>query len=972
MIVQDDHAGHKVTEVTAAMLEARDVVSFFYQLISHDTQDGNQPNVSKKGRHQQDSNTQSKSEKEQMERNHGEHVAGACPGPSKWQEASVGEMFLDFESVQIIKEDAEDDSASDLSDSERIPIPPSPCTPPELILRAEEIDPDCLEHVPEMGFKEPDYYYPDFLPPPFNSWDLKQLAILVHVEGKADFRPRPTGSLEKYLARLVQLEWLQLQTEQSERAKARPHTAPGASRALKSPGKGKALLSPLPSRQVLPQDGAAKLPRSCLGLRGDPHWDGRQVAAAKSFTQESKNASFGWAIRGKSLEGVDSYHLGSLSPLRRAKRTWVITTIDVQEEDKGPFPKYAGQLHHIKALDTSLKYLISGPGVDEPPEVGLFSIEDDVNGHVYVHRTIDREKTPDFLVRFDIEHRDSGEPLGRPLFFNIKVQDINDNAPEFAKEEYSITVRENHSQDEPVFQITALDKDEADTMNSQVSYSISMQMPIPDGFTFKIDPTNGSIFLTRCLDYQTANSFKLLIKASDQGSPQLSSTATVNVAVEDANNHLPVFASADPLDYEGDSEMRLVISVANEEPFFLCKNGIVMTSSLESTNTTVNIKVIQSQRALNFHPPVLTVQKEDSMKPGRVFRKYPATYPDDVPNNIKYELAHDPGRWLSVDENSGVLTVAKEFEKESPFVNNSLYTIIVRATAPGFPPQTATGTILLYLSDMNDHMPSLVVPSLDVCDKKEGTILLIHTKPALVHSHSGPFTFELAEDSEDVKHNWTLGRNFGQSVELLMVRSLPQGSYFVPIIIQDKEGFSTRQRQHIRLCFCPDGHTCTDSPVPQAAVGLGGGAIAIMVMAFLLLLVSIILLCQCHGSGSKSKAIVLPWEGEQTSIRYNEESRSPFLEAKLDITQHTAPTSVSVETGKEGSVEKLYYQTTLEDSRDVDEPCRYFEEGELKQSGSLCSVSTGSEDLPVDFLNNLGPSFSALEEICQKRSPSVI
>ncbi|XP_071429349.1 cadherin-like protein 26 [Pithys albifrons albifrons] len=623
-----------------------------------------------------------------------------------------------------------------------------------------------------------------------------------------------------------------------------------------------------------------------------------QVAAAKSFTQESENASFGWAIQGKSLEGVDSYHLGSLSPLPRAKRTWVITTIDVQEEDKGPFPKYAGQLHHIKALNTSLKYLISGPGVDEPPEAGLFSIEDDVNGHVYVHRTIDREKTPDFLVRFNIEHRDTGEPLGRPLFFNIKVQDINDNAPEFAKEEYSITVRENHSQDEPVFQITALDKDEADTVNSQVSYSISMQMPIPDGFTFKIHPTNGSIFLTRCLDYQTANSFKLLIKASDQGSPQLSSTATVNVAVEDANNHLPVFASADyqlqvsagqehpavlrlqvedkdspntpawrakyrvavgnergqftigtdpdtnegilsiikPLDYEGDSEMRLVISVANEEPFFLCKNGIVMTSSLESTNTTVNIKVIQSQRALKFHPPVLTVQKEDSMKPGRVFRKYPATYPDDVPNNIKYELVHDPDRWLSVAENSGVLTVAKEFEKESPFVNNSLYTIIVRATAPGFPPQTATGTILLYLSDMNDHMPSLVEPSLDVCDKKEGTILLIQAKPALVYSHLGPFTFELAEDSEDVKHNWTLGRNFGQSVELLMVRSLPQGSYFVPIIIQDRQGFSTRQRQHIRLCFCPDGHKCTDSPVPQAAVGLGGGAIAIMVMAFLLLL----------------------------------------------------------------------------------------------------------------------------------------
>ncbi|KFQ40819.1 Protein FAM217B, partial [Mesitornis unicolor] len=202
------------------------------------------------------------------------HVAEAGPCSSKWQEASVDEMFLDFESVQIIKEDAEDDSASDLSDSERIPIPPSPCTPPELILRAEEIDPVCLEDAPGMGFKESEYYYPDFLPPPFNSWDLKQLAIFVNVEGKTEFRPKPTGFLEKYIDRLLQLEWLQMQTVQNEKgkaAKARPQTAPGSIRTLKSPGKGKALLSPLSTKQMVPQESVTKLPRSYSGHRGDSY-----------------------------------------------------------------------------------------------------------------------------------------------------------------------------------------------------------------------------------------------------------------------------------------------------------------------------------------------------------------------------------------------------------------------------------------------------------------------------------------------------------------------------------------------------------------------------------------------------------------------------------------------------------------------------------------------------------------------------
>lgn len=43
-------------------------------------------------------------------------------------------------------------------------------------------------------------------------------------------------------------------------------------------------------------------------------------------------------------------------------------------------------------------YFISGPGVDEYPEIGLFSIEDHMNGKIYVHRPVDREKTSSFMV----------------------------------------------------------------------------------------------------------------------------------------------------------------------------------------------------------------------------------------------------------------------------------------------------------------------------------------------------------------------------------------------------------------------------------------------------------------------------------------------------------------------------------------------------------------------------------------------
>lgn len=126
------------------------------------------------------------------------------------------------------KED-DTDSASDLSDSERLPILPSPCTPctpPHLNLRAEVINTQDLP--PDFpgprgnaaddddDYEKPNYSYPEFLPPPFNTWSLRQLAVFLHTEGRGAPRPKPVGTLEKYLERLLQLEWLQIQTVQAE------------------------------------------------------------------------------------------------------------------------------------------------------------------------------------------------------------------------------------------------------------------------------------------------------------------------------------------------------------------------------------------------------------------------------------------------------------------------------------------------------------------------------------------------------------------------------------------------------------------------------------------------------------------------------------------------------------------------------------------------------------------------------------
>ncbi|XP_053250387.1 cadherin-like protein 26 isoform X3 [Podarcis raffonei] len=631
--------------------------------------------------------------------------------------------------------------------------------------------------------------------------------------------------------------------------------------------------------------------------------------------------------------------LDSLRPLRRTKRRWVITTLELEEEDKGPFPKRVGELFNdvSRKRDINVKYLISGPGVDEYPEPGLFSIEDDVNGHVSVHRSIDRERNPSFTIRFDVADRTTNEIVDRSLLFNVKIKDINDNAPEFSKKEFNITMKENHDRNEPVFNATAYDNDEEGTPNSLVEHSLVLQTPRTKEPIFTIDPSSGLIRVTGCSDYQVTSAFRLLVKATDHGIPQLSSTATINIAVEDSNNNTPLLAKGThylnipegktehgilrlqvedkdspntpawrakykilggddtenfsietdpdtnegvlsitkPLVYDKHNKRRLMISVENEEPFFICEGG-QMRSSPGNQEAYVNINIIDENDAPQFHPPALVLWKEEGMFPGNTIAHYTAKDPDTTPHIIRYKIASDPGGWVTVDEHSGTVTNVKTLDRESPHVNNSVYTIVIHAIDDGVPPQTGTGTIQLHLSDLNDNAPMLVTSLLVVCRGKEKGPFLVKAEDKDSDLYAEPFTFQLAETNGNMQDSWKLGQNFDDSVELFMLKSLPSGIYEVPLHVFDRQGFFMEQTLHVGVCSCRDGITCEQElKLASMSVGLGAGAVAAIVAGFLLLILGLALLLWCSSTPeSKKGPPFIPYEeGNQTLIHYNEESQ---------------------------------------------------------------------------------------------------
>ncbi|XP_070657450.1 cadherin-like protein 26 isoform X6 [Bos indicus] len=715
--------------------------------------------------------------------------------------------------------------------------------------------------------------------------------------------------------------------------------------------------------------------------------------------------------------------------LRRSKRRWVITTLELEEEDPGPFPKFVGELFNNMSANMEIIYLIRGPGVDEYPEIGLFSIEDNVNGKIYVHRPVDREKTPSFKVYFDVANRLTGHIVDKSLIVNIRIKDVNDHAPEFPEKEFNISVKEDHAagiQGQPVFQMSAVDLDQENTPNSQVLYFLVSQTPVLRESGFRIDRVSGEVRLSGCLDYEMAPRFTLLIEARDCGNPPLSSTATVHVHVQDSNNHMPRFTqdhynvqisegwasqgvlrlgvqdgdspstaawrvkfnitngneeghfhiSTDPetnegilniikpLDHETQAEWNLVVAVENEEPLFSCDAGQLQRPRQASASATVSVWVTNVNDPPTFHPGTFIVSEVDGAGPGTQLGMFNATDPDrTAAGQIRYKLAYDPANWVSIDERSGVVITVKPVDRESPHVNDSIYVIIAHAVDDGVPPQTGTGTMLLFLSDVNDNAPTLRLSSqhLEVCQSAGDKSLLIEAEDSDLEPYSDPFTFKLDSTWGDTEDMWRLGENRGCSVELLMQRSLPLGDYSVPLLIGDKQGLSQKQTVHVRVCSCPDGFTCAEPLIARA--GVMKGALAPLCVAFMALAAALLLLLRCRlvSEANRQGPSVPQDEGIQTLLAWNEESRADPLQVCLNTVVPRGPLEM-----RAGVMAKVLSQ--LCGTRDPEgdpgyPPHVYAEEGECEQADSLSSLTFSEHDLPPDVLDSLGPKAAPLEEI---------
>ena len=325
----------------------------------------------------------------------------------------------------------------------------------------------------------------------------------------------------------------------------------------------------------------------------------------------------------------------------------------------------------------------------------------------------------------------------------INVLDVNDCAPIFTQESYTVEVSEALPGGSMILQVQAQDMDTG--INQQIEYSLRADF---GNYTdlFRINSDTGELFLTRGLDHERMTKHHLTVVAGDKG-PRLAESDTdtgvahVWVNVLDSNDNAPEFEEAEyhfhlsdraqhgqfvgkiralDLDTSDHNKIHYSIIGGNEHQIFSIQEytGIIslvnlhnfdsvngytlnvsVTDGVYSTSTKVTI-TLQSGNTHNphFSKSVFEVKFRENQPPGTVITKVSAKDGDD--DTLLYNIQSDQMRQLfRLDSATGQLLSERVLDREE----KDSYEIPITVTDQGG--RNGFATIKVSLADENDNSP---------------------------------------------------------------------------------------------------------------------------------------------------------------------------------------------------------------------------------------------------------------------------
>ncbi|XP_036452296.1 LOW QUALITY PROTEIN: cadherin-2-like [Colossoma macropomum] len=616
------------------------------------------------------------------------------------------------------------------------------------------------------------------------------------------------------------------------------------------------------------------------------------------------------------------------------------SVMTVTAEDKDDPRTQNGQLRY--------KILSQNP---ESPSANMFTINNRTGSIITVAAGLDREKVPQYTLIIQATDME-GNPmygLSNTATAVIRVEDVNDNPPEFTTDTFYGEVPENRV-NVIVANLTVTDKDQPNTPAWKAVYKITGGDPT-GRFSVPTDPTTneGQVTAVKPVDFETSRTFVLTVVAMNE------------IALE-RGIHLP-----------------------------------------RQSTATVSIRVIDVNESPYFDPNPKLIKLDEGMPTESVLTTFTAQDPDRfMQQTIRYSKLSDPADWLRIDPNNGRITTIAVLDRESPYVQNNMYNATFLATDSGIPPASGTGTLQILLRDINDNAPQVFPQEAEVCEKPDPNAINITALDGDLNPNAGPFAFELPQRPPDVRRNWTLTRLNGNHAQLsLRIGFLERGIYRIPIIITDSGNLpmSNTSYLHLKVCQCDQNGDCTDQERIMAA-GLGTGAIIAILLCIIILLILVLLFVMWMKRRDKERQakqlLIDPEDDVRDNILKYDEEGGGEEDQDYDLSQLQQPDTLEPDSVKPVGIRRLDERPLHPEPQypvrsaaphpgdigdfineglkaaDNDPTAPPYDsllvfdyEGSGSTAGSLSSINSSSSggDQDYDYLNDWGPRFRKLADM---------
>ncbi|CAK6436646.1 unnamed protein product [Pipistrellus nathusii] len=637
--------------------------------------------------------------------------------------------------------------------------------------------------------------------------------------------------------------------------------------------------------------------------------------------------------------------------LNRSKRGWVWNQMFVLEEFSGPEPILVGRLHtDLDPGSKKIKYILSGDGAGT-----IFQIND-ITGDIHAIKRLDREEKAEYTLTAQAVDFETNKPLEPPSEFIIKVQDINDNAPEFLNGPYHATVPEMSILGTSVTNVTATDADDPVYGNSaKLVYSILEGQPY-----FSIEPETAIIKTALPnMDREAKEEYLVVIQAKDMGghSGGLSGTTTLTVTLSDVNDNPPKFAQSlyhfsvpedvvlgtaigrvkandqdigenaqssydiidgdgtaifeitsdaqaqdgiirlrKPLDFETKKSYTLKVEAANVhvDPRFSGRGPFKDTA-------TVKIVVEDADEPPVFSSPTYLLEVHENAALNSVIGQVTARDPDITASPIRFSIDRhtDLERQFNINADDGKITLATPLDRELSVWHN----ITIIATEIRNHSQISRVPVAIKVLDVNDNAPEFASEyEAFLCENgKPGQVIQTVSAMDKDDPKNGHyFLYSLLPEMVN-NPNFTIKKNEDNSLSILAKHNgfnrQKQEVYLLPIVISDSGNppLSSTSTLTIRVCGCSSDGVVQSCNVEAYVlpIGLSMGALIAILACIILLLVIVVLFVTLRRHKNEPLIIKDDEDVRENIIRYDDEGGGEEDTEAFDIATLQNPDGIN-------------------------------------------------------------------------------